>query len=684
MIAQQTTILLLKERLLDDFDIHSLDGARCMHVEAKLATMRGRKKVCDAAGRYLFDSIKEAMHWHTTFAVQDESKRQLMEIKSTFALVGSKTRATFTTSQGNPVVLMMKGDWLKTSADIIDESSGAVVARIDRKLFNAREAFLGTQTYYLTVAPGVDMALMAAMCIALDEKQHDNEQDCTILQLSQLDPVPTVTKHSNKIHEFFGIPPSTNSHSHGSQNTLNDNNTGDQPSELRASSSTYKTITNLSAKIKNQYRQHHPAIRHQTRRTVRSLSFVIQSCTPIWLTPSKSLALLALSLRLLPLVRVSFPALIPLSTAFYLAALALFLPASALFVLRLLCYPRETYRAVVHERDTSGLELGYLASWPTAFTLLVSFAAFAAAEGKVGTERAPDVLSIAVYVCWWASAAWAVATVLFVMACLLSTSAKSSSRTSGGRFAPLVGFLVAMTGVQTVALVGGLMCWLRKSWTVGEDGVGGGDGILSRGMATPVVVFSFCAAGAALFLAFFDYSVLLHELMLVIGWPPAEHTAVVLTLVGPLGQCASALLALANAAGKGITGMSDGEGIVVGSEMLPRMPIDLICVVMALMIGGVAVMWLLVGIMTVFYRLFRGELVWNPSWNEMTSPVSTLGILSILLGMELHSSFFRIAACVVIVGSVLLAAVNLVFTIRLATTAKTKRDVTATGNMGVV
>jgi uncharacterized protein YxjI len=67
----------------------------------------------------------------------------------------------------------MKGSWLDTSAEIVDQATGAVVARIDRQLFNAREVFLGHQTYHLTVAPGVDVALLVAMCICLDEKQNE-------------------------------------------------------------------------------------------------------------------------------------------------------------------------------------------------------------------------------------------------------------------------------------------------------------------------------------------------------------------------------------------------------------------------------------------------------------------------------------------------------------------------------
>lgn len=68
----------------------------------------------------------------------------------------------------------MEGSWLDTSADIVDEASGAHIARIDRKLLKGREIFGGQQTYALIVSPGVDMALMAALCICLDEKNNEH------------------------------------------------------------------------------------------------------------------------------------------------------------------------------------------------------------------------------------------------------------------------------------------------------------------------------------------------------------------------------------------------------------------------------------------------------------------------------------------------------------------------------
>lgn len=67
----------------------------------------------------------------------------------------------------------MKGDFFDSSADITCQATGATVARIDRKFLNGSELLFGQQTYVVTVAPGVDMALICAMCICLDERRNE-------------------------------------------------------------------------------------------------------------------------------------------------------------------------------------------------------------------------------------------------------------------------------------------------------------------------------------------------------------------------------------------------------------------------------------------------------------------------------------------------------------------------------
>ena len=69
----------------------------------------------------------------------------------------------------------MKGNWFDSAADIVDERTGMVVGRIDRKLLSGRDLLFGQQTYALTIAPGVDHAMMLAMCICMDEKNNEGK-----------------------------------------------------------------------------------------------------------------------------------------------------------------------------------------------------------------------------------------------------------------------------------------------------------------------------------------------------------------------------------------------------------------------------------------------------------------------------------------------------------------------------
>ncbi|GIK07533.1 hypothetical protein Aspvir_003199 [Aspergillus viridinutans] len=177
-IAQQTETLALKEKVLslsgDSFDVKLANGQPIFQIKAKLMSISGRKSVFDMAGNHLFDIVKEHLHIHTTFAAEDPHGKKLLEVKSSFSLVGSKTTATFTSPRtGSTETLKMKGNWLDSKVDIVDEATGVVVARIDRKLWRGREVFFDQQTYAVTVAPGVDLALIAALCVCFDEKNNE-------------------------------------------------------------------------------------------------------------------------------------------------------------------------------------------------------------------------------------------------------------------------------------------------------------------------------------------------------------------------------------------------------------------------------------------------------------------------------------------------------------------------------
>lgn len=179
MIARQSETIIMREKVLsltgDSFEVKLASGQSILKVEGKVMSISGRKKVFDMAGTHLFDIVKEHFHIHTTYAIESPSGQKIMEVKNSWKIIGSKATATFKSADGHPETLTMKGDWIDLAAEIHDESSGAMVARIDRKILSGRDLLFGQQTYALQVAPNVDMALMAALCICMDEKNNESK-----------------------------------------------------------------------------------------------------------------------------------------------------------------------------------------------------------------------------------------------------------------------------------------------------------------------------------------------------------------------------------------------------------------------------------------------------------------------------------------------------------------------------
>ncbi|VDC03177.1 unnamed protein product [Peniophora sp. CBMAI 1063] len=181
----QTVRLILKEKVWsltgDAFDIkidpqNGQEPYPIFKVDPSAIT--SRKSFYDMKGTHLFDLKKEHFHLvHTYYKAVNPNGDKFFEVKSGFALVGSKATATFTSANGTPETLSMKGNWRDSSAEIMDETRGVPVAVIQRKsAFKSLSTFLfDQQTYGVSVAPGVDFALMAAMCICFDEMNNEAE-----------------------------------------------------------------------------------------------------------------------------------------------------------------------------------------------------------------------------------------------------------------------------------------------------------------------------------------------------------------------------------------------------------------------------------------------------------------------------------------------------------------------------
>ncbi|KAK4176606.1 voltage-dependent anion channel-domain-containing protein [Triangularia setosa] len=413
----------------------------------------------------------------------------------------------------------------------------------------------------------------------------------------------------------------------------------------------------------------------------------LQSITPLCFATPASLALLAMLFRLLPRISIDFRGLRTISDVFFMADLILFSIFTVLFLLRLALCPRRHLTLPIIERDS--LQFTYFPLWASSFLGLVLFAGFVVAEGRVHPARG---WGIAVYVCWWIGMVWAVVTGFSILTVLMSGSSRVKGKTAHGRFAPLLAVLGGVTGVATGALIGAAICL---------PGVGvrpDQDRIFADKMAEPVIFFSFCAVGAVLVLTMIVYSVLMHELLLVTGWPPPELTTAIFFFIGPLGQGGAALLFLGDAAGKVVfppspnysadigsvptatgsgTGGDDGTipigGIAIQRKLSPSLaslPLNMIGLIFSLLLGGMAITWLMLAFINLFLRLSRRELCWNSSWNGLVFNIATISITSLWLSLSLESPFFRIATCVLLILALLTCFGNLVCFARLAITRR--------------
>ena len=69
------------------------------------------------------------------------------------------------------IELKVQGDWVNRSANITIQ--GRPVAFVRRSFLNKASVLADMHTYYVSVAPGVDLTLIAAVCIAMDDRESD-------------------------------------------------------------------------------------------------------------------------------------------------------------------------------------------------------------------------------------------------------------------------------------------------------------------------------------------------------------------------------------------------------------------------------------------------------------------------------------------------------------------------------
>lgn len=101
------------------------------------------------------------------FTVTDESKAE----GNARAKV---TLSDIVTTSGEKQTLEIDGDWFGDGAvlsfyDKDTKKPGQAVAKGSRQAFDVKPGAYDDQTYFLTVAPGIDVALIAGIAVCFDE-----------------------------------------------------------------------------------------------------------------------------------------------------------------------------------------------------------------------------------------------------------------------------------------------------------------------------------------------------------------------------------------------------------------------------------------------------------------------------------------------------------------------------------
>ncbi|KZT25362.1 DUF567-domain-containing protein [Neolentinus lepideus HHB14362 ss-1] len=174
---QSEFTLKLREKKLsftgDDYQITTPDGRPFFIMRGKVLSLRSRKLLCDAQGQPILNIQDKILTLFKQFRMYpgESDGPEICHVKHHFSVLGDKLSVHFKNFDGREVELLVKGSILDRHAEIY--AGDLVVARIHRKFLNVGQVFFDQQTYYLTVAPGVDAAMMVAVCVCLDEVAND-------------------------------------------------------------------------------------------------------------------------------------------------------------------------------------------------------------------------------------------------------------------------------------------------------------------------------------------------------------------------------------------------------------------------------------------------------------------------------------------------------------------------------
>ncbi|GIZ40270.1 hypothetical protein CKM354_000361600 [Cercospora kikuchii] len=159
LYSPQQVTLVLREKVFsltgDTFTVQTAEGVNVLQVK----------------GKEIFVLAEKKLKLFKTFHAESPAGHNF-DVEGHFSIGSSKSTVKFVNAADKaPIELQVKGDWFDRKASIT--LGDRVVAQISRSFANAREIFGNKQTYFVTVAASVDLSLIAALCVAIDERENE-------------------------------------------------------------------------------------------------------------------------------------------------------------------------------------------------------------------------------------------------------------------------------------------------------------------------------------------------------------------------------------------------------------------------------------------------------------------------------------------------------------------------------
>ncbi len=170
MPASQIQTFVLNQKLISltgDLWIEDGKGNHAFEVDGKLLSMHSTHVLKDLDGQPLYEISKPlAPHVHKTIEIKKDGKVTATVQEAIFHLGGDKFKITLAGGQE----LTVHGNWSNREFQVKDQAGGQVIDA-SRMWFSIRDA------YGIQIAPGFEVPLGLAICVALERVEAQEQGD---------------------------------------------------------------------------------------------------------------------------------------------------------------------------------------------------------------------------------------------------------------------------------------------------------------------------------------------------------------------------------------------------------------------------------------------------------------------------------------------------------------------------